>query len=424
MLSQGPFRRKILILVVLCGILVAGVAMIASRRADPVSRFSAGDLARLLGPASLPGGPLSDLAIGTGEPPPIVGADAALSNAQAPFLPVGPAAKPFRFAGTAEDHLRARTCLAAAMLYEAGRDPAGQMAVAQVVLNRVRHPAFPNTICGVVLQGSERATGCQFTFTCDGALSRRPDSRGWRDAFVRAEVMLNGFVFSGAGLATHYHTDAVYPWWSPKLEKIAQVGSHLFFRWPGYWGSPQATRTWRAVAEPAPVPLAHLWQGSDPVEPVPPTAPGIAPLRLALSSDVMAVPPEGSRAEPPPTGMQVPLARRLPPSSSEPPAQQRSLPVASAALGTSKVLRMFADEGVFFLQVAAQSSDRSRRRTAELLCGGRAQCRVYGWSDPTWAPASPQLTEAARQHLAFSFVRAPDGPKRKALVTDLPMSGV
>ncbi|MCZ3110870.1 cell wall hydrolase, partial [Acinetobacter baumannii] len=67
---------------------------------------------------------------------------------------------------------RAIDCMAAAVLYEAGDDAVGQRAVAQVVINRVRHPAFPKTICAVVFQGSDRATGCQFTFTCDGALVR------------------------------------------------------------------------------------------------------------------------------------------------------------------------------------------------------------------------------------------------------------
>src|SRR3546814_6482927 len=90
-------------------------------------------------------------------------------NAATPFsaLP-NPAARPFRLAGGAANLARATDCLAAAAWYEAGDDPSGERAVVQVVLNRLRHPAFPNTVCGVVFQGSERVSGCQFTFTCDG----------------------------------------------------------------------------------------------------------------------------------------------------------------------------------------------------------------------------------------------------------------
>ena len=91
-------------------------------------------------------------------------------NAKIPFSrDPNPAARPFLFRGSDADLARATDCLAAAQLYEAGDDAIGEQAVAQVVLNRVRHPAFPKTVCGVVFQGQERRTGCQFTFTCDGA---------------------------------------------------------------------------------------------------------------------------------------------------------------------------------------------------------------------------------------------------------------
>jgi hypothetical protein len=91
-------------------------------------------------------------------------------------------------AGSAEDRARARTCLAQTAWYEAGQDRAGQQAVVQVVLNRVRHPAYPKTICGVVFQGSERRTGCQFTFTCDGSLARVPSAAAWKDALAVADA--------------------------------------------------------------------------------------------------------------------------------------------------------------------------------------------------------------------------------------------
>lgn len=99
----------------------------------------------------------------------------------------------------------------------------GQAAVAQVVLNRVRHPAFPGTVCGVVYQGSQRKTGCQFTFTCDGSLTRRTMSQSaWQRARAIAANTLSGNVNSTVGLATHYHTNWVYPYWSPEP---AQAGA-------------------------------------------------------------------------------------------------------------------------------------------------------------------------------------------------------
>src|SRR3546814_2685764 len=101
-----------------------------------------------------------------------------------------PAARPVRLAGGAVNLARATDCRAAAAWYEAGDDPSGERAVVQVVLNRLRHPAFPNTVCGVVFQGSERVSGCQFTFTCDGALARVPSEAAWERArsIARAEI--------------------------------------------------------------------------------------------------------------------------------------------------------------------------------------------------------------------------------------------
>src|SRR6202007_1851665 len=83
--------------------------------------------------------------------------------------------RPFMFSGAAADHDRAVQCLSQAVYYEAAREPLkGQEAVAQVVLNRVRHPAYPKSVCGVVYQGSAKLTGCQFTFTCDGSPRSQP----------------------------------------------------------------------------------------------------------------------------------------------------------------------------------------------------------------------------------------------------------
>ncbi|MBK6297661.1 MAG: cell wall hydrolase [Sphingomonadales bacterium] len=136
---------------------------------------------------------------------------------------------PYHFGRKNPDFERARDCLASAAWYEAGDDSAGQRSVMQVVLNRLMHPAFPKTVCRVVFQGEDRTTGCQFTFTCDGALARRsPSEKAWKRAQAIAELALSGTVDSSVGLATHYHTDWVVPNWSGSLDKIARVGSHLF----------------------------------------------------------------------------------------------------------------------------------------------------------------------------------------------------
>jgi spore germination cell wall hydrolase CwlJ-like protein len=170
--------------------------------------------------------------------------EAAAYNASLPFTaePNVPA-KPFRLDARSPDYARSLDCLTAAAYYEAsGEGPAGEAAVAQVVLNRVRHPAFPASICAVVYQGSTRATGCQFTFTCDGSLLRTPDPQGWKAARAVAAAALSGSVFAPAGLATHYHANSVVPYWAGTLAKNAQIGAHIFYRWPGTWGRLAAFR--------------------------------------------------------------------------------------------------------------------------------------------------------------------------------------
>lgn len=120
-------------------------------------------------------------------------------------------------------------CLATAALYEAGDDERGQQAVMQVILNRVRAPGFPGTVCGVVYQGSTRATGCQFSFTCDGSVQRRPVRSGWAAARGRARTALSGRVDDAVGRATHYHADWLVPYWRDSMVKVAGVGTHLFY---------------------------------------------------------------------------------------------------------------------------------------------------------------------------------------------------
>lgn len=153
-----------------------------------------------------------------------------------------PPAAPFQ-AGKVNStaYARALECLAQAIYYEAAREPEeGQRAVAQVVLNRVRHPAFPSTVCGVVYQGSERPTGCQFSFTCDGSLARQPMRAYWERARKYAHEALQGYVLASVGNATHYHANYVVPYWAPTLNKNAVIATHIFYRWKGGWGQPAA----------------------------------------------------------------------------------------------------------------------------------------------------------------------------------------
>ncbi|NLS28361.1 hypothetical protein S2M10_33710 [Sphingomonas sp. S2M10] len=122
-------------------------------------------------------------------------------------------------------------CLATAIAYEAGFEPVeGRRAVAEVVLNRVRAKGFPKTVCEVVYQGSARKTGCQFTFTCDGALRLRLPAQVLAEARSIAAAALAGGSPPLVAGATHYHAAYVSPRWAPSLARITQIGAHIFYR--------------------------------------------------------------------------------------------------------------------------------------------------------------------------------------------------
>lgn len=177
-------------------------------------------------------------------------------------------ARPFELSGTPTDRARALQCLTTAIYYEAATEPDdGQKAVAQVILNRVRHPAFPATVCGVVFQGSEHR-GCQFSFACDGAMARGQPSRDYWDRAQRvAAAALSGSVFAPVGLATHYHTYAVTPSWNRSLVMTGTFGAHFFHRWQGYWGT-----------------LAAFSQGYRGHEPLPGPHPSLVPASAAIAA--------------------------------------------------------------------------------------------------------------------------------------------
>lgn len=124
-------------------------------------------------------------------------------------------------------------CLSEAIYYEArGESFAGQAAVAEVIMNRVNHRVYPDTICGVVYEGSERSTGCQFSFTCDGSMDREPRGRAWRRSQLVAEHVALGFAPPRTRRATHYHTVAVDPHWNDSLVQTGRIGTHIFYRFP------------------------------------------------------------------------------------------------------------------------------------------------------------------------------------------------
>jgi spore germination cell wall hydrolase CwlJ-like protein len=185
---------------------------------------------------------------------PIAPETAATINASIPIANLAnPAARPFAvgFASPA-DRARSLECLTTAIYYEAATEPLdGQRAVAQVILNRVRHPAYPSSVCGVVFQGAQRRTGCQFSFTCDGSLRRPPMAAYWNRARTVAQAALNGYVHGPVGWATHYHANYVVPYWASSLTKSATVGLHIFYRWPRGAGGPGAFGSRYAGREPA-----------------------------------------------------------------------------------------------------------------------------------------------------------------------------
>ena len=145
-------------------------------------------------------------------------------------------ASPFRLANPS-DTSHDLDCLTAAVYYEArGESREGQAAVAQVVLNRVRNPAFPKTVCGVVYQGAA-AHGCQFSFACDRSVAAHHEAAAWDRARGVASRALGGYVMSTVAGATHFHVAALGALWNGSMVKVAQVGQHVFYGFGGHRGA-------------------------------------------------------------------------------------------------------------------------------------------------------------------------------------------
>jgi spore germination cell wall hydrolase CwlJ-like protein len=313
----------------------------------------------------------------TPEPEPYIAPDraralnAAVPLSSAPLIP----AKSFRFTASDESLARARDCLASAAWYEAGDDNIGQQSVVQVILNRVMNPAFPKTVCGVVFQGSERMTGCQFTFACDGSMRRRiPSAAAWARARANAERALTGLVDPTVGLSTHYHTDWVFPRWSNTLTKIARVGTHLFFRFPGQLGQPAAFESPAIGMEPrigklALLSPAHTGANDAPFDP------------SALAVDV----PQRALAAPSPATNRELMGNR----------------VSTTDSGGSQ----------FALQLNMQVAWASYAKVARALCGNTARCTVMGWA-PDMAPTAMETFHARRGSALFVYRKGSDGAEQ------------
>ncbi|GER00763.1 hypothetical protein JCM17845_13860 [Iodidimonas gelatinilytica] len=122
-------------------------------------------------------------------------------------------------------------CLAQAVYFEARSEPVkGQLAVAQVVLNRVESPLWPNSICAVVFQNEHRPNRCQFSFACDGLSDNPHNQAAWQESRLVAAVALERMWRDMSDQATHYHADYVAPYWKDHMRKTAQYGRHVFYQ--------------------------------------------------------------------------------------------------------------------------------------------------------------------------------------------------
>jgi Cell Wall Hydrolase len=292
-------------------------------------------------------------------------------NAAVPFVKgPNPAAKPFRFAGSDNDLARATDCLASAIYYEAAAEaPEGQKAVAQVVLNRVRHPAYPNTVCGVVYQGATRSTGCQFSFSCDGSMRRAPAPALWERLKNMARAMLAGTVYAPVGLATHYHTDWVSPAWSAKLDKITSERTHLFFRWNGWWGTPPAFRSRYSGGEPLVSRLAFL-----------------SPAHAKALAGELALDAGGGMPDSP------------------------TAPMATLAPAYASPAGNFMT-----YSISAGSNASALLAQAKAACGTQPYCKVMMWTDPAATPRALPLSESQLEKMAFSYLRNDSGKFERGL---------
>lgn len=353
---------SVLVLVPIC----AGLQAIAPRASDAKTAMPFAERSQVT-QFPLPSG---DARLAAPAPQPGV-----LSPVLGKLAPLAPAAdlaqaKPFFFAGSVNDRDNAITCLAAAAWYEAGNDPEGQRSVIQVILNRLKHPSFPKTICGVVLQGSQRSTGCQFTFTCDGSLDRRrPPPEAWSMARLRAQAAMDGAIDTNVLQATHYHADYVTPWWSHQLERLAQVGRHIFYRWPGAGGQLSGKPS---TGENVPAVLLMS------------LAKAGKPTRTDLDVNGRAIAGVGASAS-------VPALPYISPMSFE------------TATAPSAAGEPFGQTVVMAVDNAKPSGHWAVEALAR--CSGQLACQVFGYADASAASHNAALSSNRRDRPDFMLIR-------------------
>ncbi len=188
------------------------------------------------GDGATPGVPL-DVALNSSTPTPNDGAlvvVAAKGAFETTLAPKGAVGDPPNYAALIDpkDSVRQQRCLAEAIYFEARSEPeAGQAAVAQVVLNRVRSGIFPTNVCGVVYQDRNRPFACQFSFACEGRSLRIEEPGPWAVAVRIASDVASGAVYNPLiGEAVSYHANYVTPYWARTLQRVDQIGHHIFYK--------------------------------------------------------------------------------------------------------------------------------------------------------------------------------------------------
>lgn len=366
----------------LAGLALLSFTFILASALAPASRQASGLFAygvRISVPFASKGPPAPDAHLDlppyrTGGPSAPAAQAVRLANGRIPFVPGGLAIPlPFLLANAnPTDWARAVDCLAAAAYYEAGQGDVDERAVAQVVLNRVRHPAFPHTVCGVIFQQSDQATGCQFTFACDGSMTRRrPSPEAWARARSIAQNALNGRTEPRVGHSTHYHTDWVLPVWSQQMDKIAAVNTHLFFRWRGARGEPATFAARYAGGESRIAKMAMLSP-----------AHGMEPMAAPPVAEALSPPASFARQADAPAGPERLADHVLPP-----------------------------DPDIFLVTLDPAGGPDSFVEVARKLCGARGYCKLIGWTDGRRKADRLPMPGSAIDAIAFTYTRsAPSAP--------------
>ncbi len=200
------------------------------------STAASGHAETTFGDGATPGVPL-DVALNSATPTPndgVLTIVAAKSVPETTLAPKGSVGGPPDYASLIDpkDAARQQRCLAEAIYFEARGEPEdGQAAVAQVVLNRVRSGIFPTNVCGVVYQDRNRPFACQFSFACEGRSLRIEEPGPWTVAVRIARDVVSGAIYNPlVGEAVNYHANYVRPYWASALQRVDQIGHHIFYK--------------------------------------------------------------------------------------------------------------------------------------------------------------------------------------------------